>query len=99
MKSPGISICLRNHGLHFSEETVRQSNSTFLFVVPQNRSQIFLNEPVKDQRHRSAAQFFPQSRPLDTRCGVRLQLGIAAKSFRKTLIFIRKDGGQRLQNV
>ena len=56
MKPPWFSGYLRNQRIELFEEPVRQKGSTFLFVIPQDGSQIFLDEAMKDQRHRSATQ-------------------------------------------
>ena len=51
MKLSGLTRNLTNESIELCEKTLGQGRAAFLFVILQDRTQIFPNEPVKDQRH------------------------------------------------
>src|SRR5438067_12591144 len=55
MELPWFGRDLRDHGLQLCEKPVGKCDTSLLLVVLQDRSYVFLNEPVKNQRHPLAA--------------------------------------------
>ncbi len=89
MEPLGFTLNLAIESIEFCEEPIGQTRAAFLFVILQDRTQIFLDESMKDQRHRLSAQRFLQRWPLDASRRVRFQFHIPAQRFGDSFIGVR----------
>jgi hypothetical protein len=55
MELPGRAGNLADQRIKLRKKPGRQRATAFLFVISQNSAQIFLDEPMKHQRHRLSA--------------------------------------------
>jgi len=46
---------LCDQAIEFGKKQISQLDTALLLIIPENGPQIFLNEPMKDQRHLLAA--------------------------------------------